>query len=83
MSFYKEELYAECSNYMTLMAKISRTSKQGVLENMINQTTAAYRRVVGTLSASPEALDAFQKFAYGYIEFHASDPRYRLSELNL
>ena len=83
LSFYKEELIGESTNYVSVVASISHTSKLDVLKMLIDKTVAAYNRTTESLSSNPKALEAFRLFAYGYVEFHASDPRYKLSELNL
>ena len=83
LSFYKEELLGECANYMSILATSSRTPKHVVLKNVADETSAAYNRAMETLSSNPKALEAYRKFGLGFVAFHTSLPRYKLTELDL
>ncbi|KAF9810168.1 hypothetical protein IEO21_07099 [Rhodonia placenta] len=80
LSFYKEELVNELSNYINDRALVTGTSATDVLRDVIGETVAAAERVRGILGEG-DARDAWDAFARGYIKFHIDAPRYRLREV--
>ncbi|KAJ7918942.1 hypothetical protein B0H13DRAFT_1868925 [Mycena leptocephala] len=69
LSFYKEELAGETTNYIHSRAKTTLKHPKRVLVEMV--------REVGDL----HALAAWKSFEDGFIAFHLSMKRYKLSEL--
>ncbi|KAH9840017.1 isoprenoid synthase domain-containing protein [Rhodofomes roseus] len=80
LSFYKEELAGETSNYMSDRARASGDSAQETLQKVIDETISIVERVRNILGEGP-VRDAWESFAKGYITFHTHNPRYRLKEL--
>ncbi|KAJ3811046.1 Trichodiene synthase-domain-containing protein [Lentinula lateritia] len=82
LSFYKEELYGETVNQISLLALCRDRSKSHAFHSLIHETVEAHEKIIRILEPDREALDAYKEFARGYVEFHVSlDSRYRLNEL--
>ncbi|KAF8638694.1 hypothetical protein AX17_002016 [Amanita inopinata Kibby_2008] len=80
-SFYKEELVHESVNCISNIARCSGRSKLQVLRDLADESVEAHKEILAVLSQSPEALKAFQHFCTGYVYFHTSSPRYKVSDL--
>ncbi|OCH89694.1 terpenoid synthase [Obba rivulosa] len=80
LSFYKEELAGETPTYIQDRALACGQSRLAALHNVIDDTIAAVERV-RTILGEGCARDAWEGFVAGYIGFHMSCPRYRLSEV--
>jgi hypothetical protein len=65
------------------MANINSVSKAQSLKSLAEEVVDAHSRAQEILSAHKQALDAYQSFSHGWIEFHAVSKRYRLDELAL
>ncbi|KAF8554184.1 terpenoid synthase [Imleria badia] len=84
LSFYKEELAAEDTNQISLMAARSKVSKLETLARMARSVTDVYGTIVGILEgSSARACDGFKQFVVGYFDFHFTVERYRLADLDL
>ncbi|KAJ8461931.1 hypothetical protein ONZ45_g18116 [Pleurotus djamor] len=81
LSFYKEELVGEDSNYVSILAKCRDVPKLQVLEDLSSSVFKSHSNVAEILSGCPEALQAWKSFAEGYVNFHVSITRYRLGEV--
>jgi len=82
LSFYKEELAHETENYVHLRALVT-TGKDplGVVNDLVVEAISSADGIGATLT--DDAKDAWIRFKIGYITFHVSQERYRLSDLGL
>ncbi|KAG8797438.1 hypothetical protein FRC17_007740 [Serendipita sp. 399] len=83
LSFYKEELAHETNNYIHLRAAVARRKPIQVLRDLVEESLHAARSVESILEHNDVALNAWLTFKTGYITFHISQDRYKLSELML
>ncbi|KAF7430764.1 hypothetical protein PC9H_006475 [Pleurotus ostreatus] len=81
MSFYKEELAGERNNYVSLMAKHYGAAKLDILQHVADQVVSWLSTAETLLVTSQLACEALRHFSQGYVDYHSSAPRYRLSEL--
>ncbi|KAF7350598.1 Terpenoid synthase [Mycena sanguinolenta] len=81
LSFYKEELAGETTNYVHVRSKTSLKTPKQVLVEMVHEVGNIHTRVAATLAGHPEALAAWTTFETGYIAWHLSIERYKLSQL--
>ncbi|KAJ7867159.1 hypothetical protein B0H13DRAFT_1636256, partial [Mycena leptocephala] len=81
LSFYKEELAGETTNYVHSRAKTTLKHPKRVLVEMVREVGDLHVRIAATLEKHPEALAAWKSFEDGFIAFHLSMKRYKLSEL--
>ncbi|EIN12178.1 terpenoid synthase [Punctularia strigosozonata HHB-11173 SS5] len=81
LSFYKEALAGEELNHISLLAAVNETTKTNSLSRIASETVSAHRRVKNLLKSHPPALEAYNAFSHGYIEFHMTAERYRLREI--
>ena len=80
LSFYGEGLAGEEDNYIHGRARASGSSTPGALQEVIDDTVMAVKRVRGILGNGP-ARAAWENFAAGYIRVHSDNPRYRLKDI--
>ena len=80
-SFYKEELAGESINFVSTMAESRKQTKVEVLQQLADEAVETYMEVVSVLARRPEALEAFQNFARGYVYFHIANKRYKITKL--
>ncbi|CCL98542.1 uncharacterized protein FIBRA_00542 [Fibroporia radiculosa] len=80
MSFYKEVLEGDTTNYISDRARVTSKSILETLQDTVDETVAAHHRIRSILGEGA-ARDAWDSFANGYISFHLGDPRYRLRDL--
>ncbi|KAI5862449.1 hypothetical protein GGS23DRAFT_572416 [Durotheca rogersii] len=83
LSFYKEQLYGETANQVTLISKCRGIDAGAALKELADKTTAAHLRALRTLTPNSEALEAYKSFSQGYVGFHTGAKRYRLEELGM
>ncbi|KAK7057919.1 terpene synthase [Favolaschia claudopus] len=83
LSFYKEELAGETTNYVQLSARIEQKHSHRVLVEMVQEVGELHDRIAATLQEDPTALQAWLTFEYGYIAWHLALKRYKLSELGV
>ncbi|EED79818.1 predicted protein [Postia placenta Mad-698-R] len=80
LSFYKEESAGETANYIHDRARYTGQSIEVTLMDLVKETTALANRVRQMLGEGA-ATDAWDSFTQGYLQFHTSNPRYRLREI--
>ncbi|KAJ6459594.1 isoprenoid synthase domain-containing protein [Mycena sanguinolenta] len=83
LSFYKEELAGETTNQVHLRADTTGKHPKRVLVEMVEEVRDLHIRITATLEKQPEALAAWKTFEYGYLAWHLSIERYKLSQLGL
>ncbi|KAJ7792473.1 isoprenoid synthase domain-containing protein [Mycena olivaceomarginata] len=83
LSFYKEELAGETNNYVQVRSKATLKHPNQVLVEMVQEVGDLHARITATLEQQPEALVAWKTLEYGFIAFHLSLGRYKLSQLGL
>ncbi|KIK53242.1 hypothetical protein GYMLUDRAFT_77496 [Collybiopsis luxurians FD-317 M1] len=83
LSFYKEDLAGDEMTYVAFRAKISGKHPLRVVSEMVDEITHSHERILAVLSDHPEALKWWLTFEKGYIGWHLSMKRYRLSEIGL
>ncbi|KAJ8508999.1 hypothetical protein ONZ45_g8773 [Pleurotus djamor] len=81
LSFYKEELAGEDSNYVSTVASRQGCPKIKVLGELADSVASDYQTAVDILASCTPALEAWKSFANGYTTFHVSSKRYRLGEI--
>ncbi|KAJ8515776.1 hypothetical protein ONZ45_g6826 [Pleurotus djamor] len=81
LSFYKEEIAGEASNYISILANNQKISKVKALDGLARSIAVSYSVAVDILSGCPQALEAWEAFATGYVNYHVSYARYRLGDL--
>lgn len=81
LSYYKEEMEGENTNYLSLMAASRTSTKQDALLEMIETTVQAHHNILEYLRPGSEAYDAYVSFFEGYVKFHAALKRYKLKDI--
>ncbi|KAF8187367.1 hypothetical protein K438DRAFT_1506058, partial [Mycena galopus ATCC 62051] len=81
LSFYKEGLAGETTDYVRVRSKATLKSVGHVLVEMVREVGELHARIPATLSGHPAALAAWETFEHGYIAYHLTLGRYKLSEL--
>lgn len=82
LSFHKEELAHETENYVHLRALVTnRKDPLIVVNDLVEEAITSADGIGATLTG--EAKEAWIRFKVGYITFHVSQERYRLSDLAL
>ncbi|KAJ3754703.1 isoprenoid synthase domain-containing protein [Lentinula raphanica] len=72
LSFYKEELAEETVNHISLIASARGCSPRDAFQSLIDETVEAHQKITHILEPDPIALDAYRKFAAGFVYFHIS-----------
>lgn len=80
LSFYKEELAGEQSNFVHDRANVTGKSVRQVLLDILNEVVSAVERARLILQGEQEKR-TWEQFLAGYVAFHFLSPRYRLAEL--
>jgi len=65
------------------MAASHALTKQEALEDLIENTVQARRKVLQILRPHTDSSDAFLSFFHGYFDFHVALGRYKLDEVML
>jgi hypothetical protein len=82
LSFYKEELAHETSNYVHLLAQMGGgQDPMRVLQDLVNDTVDLSCEIDGMLEGP--AKRRWEQWKTGYITWHLELGRYRLSDLHL
>ncbi|KAF8149297.1 hypothetical protein K438DRAFT_1625090, partial [Mycena galopus ATCC 62051] len=81
LSFYKEELAGETMTYVQIRSKATMKHPKQVLAEMVGEVAELHSRIPATLEEQPEALAAWKALENGYISWHLSIERYKLSQL--
>ena len=82
-SFYKEEKDGEKHNYMHNRATYERTDVYTTLKAAIKEAVGIQHRMQRILRGKESHMRACNDHCMGYVSFHKSLDRYRLSELGL
>ncbi|KAI0670986.1 terpenoid synthase [Trametes maxima] len=83
ISFYKEELAGETSNYVHLRADAEGISPWEVLRDLTEEVLDTARRIDEITAKDPELCALWNRYLQCYLEFSVRTPRYRLAELGL
>lgn len=81
--FYKEELAADETNFVSLRAGYARSDKLSALKDTIKDCVGAFKRASVVFKGRGTYDEAWHTFARGYVTFHLTNPRYRLAEFGL
>ncbi|KAJ7744106.1 isoprenoid synthase domain-containing protein [Mycena metata] len=83
LSFYKEELVGENINYVHVRSKMTGKTPHRVLVEMVREVGDIHARIAATLAGHPEALASWEILEHGFIAWHFSIERYKLSQLHI
>ncbi|KAJ8472883.1 hypothetical protein ONZ51_g8216 [Trametes cubensis] len=83
LSFYKEELAGETSNYVHLRADAESISPWDVLRHLTEEVLDTARRIDDITASDPELYALWNRYLQCYLEFSVRTPRYRLRELGI
>ncbi|KAF9556238.1 terpenoid synthase, partial [Agrocybe pediades] len=84
LSFYKEYLAGEQTNYIHNLAFVAQRTVSETLRDVVDETIRASLRVSKVLkNTDVRALAYWNRFVNGYLTFHFTETRYRLTELDL
>ncbi|KAI0822026.1 terpenoid synthase [Trametes gibbosa] len=83
LSFYKEELEQETTNYICVRAAAQQTSRLVVLRQHADEILETTRRIEHLAAGDAELAALWGGYARRFLEFSVKAPRYRLSELGL
>ncbi|KAJ7649571.1 hypothetical protein DFH06DRAFT_996396, partial [Mycena polygramma] len=67
LSFYKEELAGETTNYVNVRSKTTQKHPKRVLVEMVRECADLHDRITATLEPHPEALAAWEAFENGFM----------------
>jgi len=81
LSIYKEELGNETTSYVYVQSKTTLKHPKRVLVEMVREVGDLHTHIAAALERQPEALAAWKAFENGYIAWHLTLGRFRLSEL--
>ncbi|KAF8629918.1 hypothetical protein AX15_003195 [Amanita polypyramis BW_CC] len=81
LSFYKEELAGETSNYISICARTNKTNKLDELKRTVDDAVDAYQQVKKLARAFPDVHGTYMLGWAGHLRFYLSLTRYRISEL--
>ncbi|KAJ6500291.1 isoprenoid synthase domain-containing protein [Mycena vulgaris] len=81
LSFHKEELAGETMTYVQVRSKTTRKHPRQVLIEMVQEVGEIHARILATLRGHEEAFLAWTTLENGFIAWHLSIGRYKLSEL--
>jgi len=81
LSYYKEEIEGDTTNYLSLVAASRALTKQDALHVIIEKTVQAHHNILECLRPHTEAFNAYVNFFVGYVKFHASLKRYKMDEI--
>ncbi|KAG2368668.1 isoprenoid synthase domain-containing protein [Suillus spraguei] len=81
LSYYKEEIEGDPTNYLSLMAASRALTKQDALHELIEKTVQAHHNILECLRPHTGAYDAYVSFFDGYVKFHVALKRYKMAEI--
>ncbi|KAG2142345.1 isoprenoid synthase domain-containing protein [Suillus clintonianus] len=81
LSYYKEEIEGDSTNYVSLLAASRGLTKHEALCRLIEKTVLAHHNIVKCLKPHPEAYEAYASVCHGYIKFHTALKRYMVKEI--
>ncbi|KAJ7618764.1 isoprenoid synthase domain-containing protein [Roridomyces roridus] len=79
LSFHKEDLAGETTNYVFTRAQVEGKDPKRVLAEMAKEVTVVHQRIAATLDGFPEALATWVSFEHGFIAWHLKLERYKLA----
>ncbi|KAJ5691604.1 terpenoid synthase [Penicillium malachiteum] len=83
-SFYKEAiLSSEHDGYFYHRVQAEKISVVECLNRMVDEVHARIHRIEATLANDPEVAKIGVAYIRGYLGFHVTEPRYKISELNV
>ena len=80
LSFYKEELAGEVTNFVHDRSKVTGQTVPEVLSGLLQEVVDSVNRARVLLTGEKEKA-AWERFITGYTAFHFYSPRYKLIEL--
>ncbi|KAF8169129.1 isoprenoid synthase domain-containing protein [Mycena galopus ATCC 62051] len=83
LSFYKEELQGETNNYIHTRARYTHKEPIVVLQEVVEETVAAQKRVSALLDGQGSIEHVWNTFWPGYITFHRKVSRYCLDQIGI
>ncbi|KAH7303963.1 isoprenoid synthase domain-containing protein [Stachybotrys elegans] len=83
LSFYKEELSGEDTNYINRKAMYQKADTHSVLRATAQDAVDCSRRIRSVLRGKGEYETAWRLYAAGYIRMHVLRARYRLNEVGV
>jgi len=83
LSFHKEELAGEKTNYIHNRAYVENKAPLQVLDEISQELLSSRDAIRVALANSPNALKAWKDFERGYIGWHIAQDRYKLDDLDL
>ncbi|KAG2069211.1 terpenoid synthase [Suillus decipiens] len=81
LSYYKEEIEGDTTNYLSRVAASRALAKQDILHEIIEKTVQAHYNILNCLRPHAEACASYVSFFSGYVEFHATLKRYKMDEI--
>lgn len=81
LSYYKEEIVGDTTNYLSHIAASRAITKQDALNEVIEKTVQAHHNILECLRPHTEAYNAYVSFSDGYVKFHAALRRYKMDEI--
>ncbi|KAI0366877.1 hypothetical protein BV20DRAFT_1055214 [Pilatotrama ljubarskyi] len=81
LSFYKESLDGETTNYISMRAVAERKDPLDVLRELSAETLESMARIELLTSSDPQLAHICSSHITGFVEFHFRAERYRLGDL--
>ncbi|KAF7790288.1 hypothetical protein EIP86_001242 [Pleurotus ostreatoroseus] len=81
LSFYKEELEGETTNYVNERAVVTHKTAHAALLDTVNDAVIAVKKARDILSQAVREQEVFENFLEGFVAFHVYSPRYKILEL--
>ncbi|KAJ7616113.1 isoprenoid synthase domain-containing protein [Roridomyces roridus] len=79
LSFHKEDLAGETTNYVVNRARVEGKEPKLVLAEMVKEVIIVHQRIAATLDGFPEVLATWISFERGFIAWHLMLERYKLA----
>ncbi|KAI0124138.1 longiborneol synthase [Xylariales sp. AK1849] len=83
LSFYKEELGGDTRNYINNRAMCTGQDTLTVLEQVKKETVDSAKRAKAVLKGRGRYAQSWDESVRGYMAMHTTNPRYRLSDMDL
>ncbi|KAM5542953.1 hypothetical protein V8D89_003337 [Ganoderma adspersum] len=81
LSFYKEELSGDTTNYVHIRAATDESTPVDTLRLLADETLACEEKIGLLIGEDCELMAVWRSFEQGYLAFHVKTPRYRLDDL--
>ncbi|KAJ6616718.1 hypothetical protein B0H10DRAFT_1798904 [Mycena sp. CBHHK59/15] len=82
LSFFKEDLDGETMTYVSIRSRTSQKTPKRVLVEMVREVSDLHRQIAATLEGDSQASMAWKTLEYGFIAWHLSIERYKLSQFD-